>query len=143
MKLKSVEVNTRCVVVKSNHPERLGKTGYIVPSNCRASKADLILDGSCSRMHLDEVDVIAEIPEQDGILAGKTDIPVNERVKVLSSDDATVVGLVGYITHPFLSLMAPDVQYIAGIWIEGYSPYGSKCNLIQGDVVIRYPLEVQ
>lgn len=143
MKIKSVEVNTRCVIINSNHPERLGKTGYIVLSNCRDLKTDFILDGSCNRIHLDDVDVIAEIPEQDGISAGKTDIPVNERVKVLSSDDTNVVGLVGYITHPFLDLMVPDVQYIAGIWIEGYSPYGSKYNLIHGDVVMRYPLEVQ
>lgn len=138
----SVEVNARMTVVKSNHPELLGLTGYIVPSNCKDSVADLILDSTCKRVHLDDADIVVEIPEQDGILAGETNIPVNERVKVLSSNDAALVDSLGYITHPFPDLMAPDTHYIAGIWIEGNSPYGSRRNLMRGDGVIRYPQEV-
>lgn len=139
MKMKSVEVNVRVTVVKSNHSERLGMTGYIVLSNRRDVAFDLILDKDCSRVHLDDTDIVVEIPEQDGILAGQTDIPVNERVKVLSSKEETLVNMIGYITHPFPGFITPDTHYIAGIWIEGNSPYGNMCNLSQGDVVIRYP----
>lgn len=138
----SVEVKARVTVVKTSYPELLGMTGYIVVSNCRNAAADLILDSTCNRVHLYDADVVVEIPEQDGILAGETNIPVNERVKVLSSNDAALVDMVGFITHPFPGPMVPSTHYIAGIWIEGNSPYGSKRNLRQGDVVFRYPQEV-
>lgn len=142
MKLKSVEVNVRVTIVKSNCPGRLGMTGYIVSSNRRDAEADLITDSTCVRIHLDNTDVVMEIPEQDGILVGKTNIPINERVKVLFSEDTTLIDTVGYITQPFSSLMTSDTHCIAGLWIEGDSVHGNKCNLTQGDVVIRYPQEV-
>lgn len=73
--------------------------------------------------------------------AGRTSHDVNTHVrvtKIVSSDseDQSLVGVTGRITHPFAGLMVgnPD-KYIAGIWIddEHKEQHGEHVNLCRGD----------
>jgi len=66
--------------------------------------------------------------------AGKTNINVNTRVKIIDSDDKDLIGKTGIITHPFMGLMAPGVKYQAGLRLDQSGIYsGDICNLTKED----------
>jgi len=50
--------------------------------------------------------------------AGKTNLPVGTRIKIIKSDEKDIIGITGKITHPFGGLMAPHVKYVAGVYLD-------------------------
>ena len=75
--------------------------------------------------------------------AGRSDFEVNTHVKITSiasndPDDTSLVGVTGYITHPFPGLMVGNPnEYFAGIWVDEpfQSLHGKEINLVLGDRV--------
>jgi len=154
MKLEKtgVEVNSRVVVVESQEPSKLGAIGYIISKGvaCRAKGviALLVLDADASslpgdsypldsRIDLLDSDVVVEIPEDtsDMIMAAGTNIPINERVKIVKSPIAERIGAVGYITNSRKNVL------LAAIWVEfmeGKQP-SEMVDIEPGEQIIRYP----
>lgn len=143
----NIDMNARVVIVETENPGLLGMTGYVMqPSTYdKNTIAGIYLEkDQGGRIDLHVGDKIIEIQEDDGMtMAGTTNIPVNERIKVISSPDSDIIGMIGYITHPFSGLLAPGVKYAAGIRIEYPQGIfnGDICNLTDEDRIIRFPEE--
>jgi len=136
----NIDLDERVVIIDSKNRKLLGRAGYIMHP-FHSGVAGVLLENT-ERIDLVEGDIVIVIPEDEGkIMAGSTNIPVNERVKVIQSECEELIDMTGYITHPFAGLMAPGVAYAAGLYLENSSEdfSGQKCIITTTDVLIRYP----
>lgn len=73
------------------------------------------------------------------IKAGKTNIPVDSRIKITyidDEDDRDLVELTGRITHVFNGFVNPDYEndYVCGVYLDQKDTYfGDKTNLMIND----------
>jgi hypothetical protein len=142
----NIEINARVVIVESVENKWLGATGHILAPRGQEFVAELLLDEPLKygmhRINLKSGDKVLEINEDDGMqMAGKTNIPINERVKVFLDNSENIV--IGYITDPISGgTITQQTEYVASVRVE--TPNGiypnDLYNVTEMDNVIRFPI---